>query len=86
MTYLVQLTKAVLLIFYAVALLSLIAPFLSEYRRILWIIAALLVAVHAGEYVALKDKMASADPEQSNHLIKTLLFGYGHWLPLVRKR
>jgi hypothetical protein len=41
-----------------------------------------LLLVHLSEYVAVRSRLTQTD---GNHFVRTLLFGFGHWLPLLRK-
>ena len=85
MGFLIQGTKIGLIGLYALTLLSLFIPFLTEYQSTLLIITGIVIAVHLGEFVMLKSKMTEAAPERSDHFIQTFLYGFGHWLPIIKK-
>lgn len=81
----IQGTKVGLISLYGLALLSLFTSFLAEYQRSLLIVTGVILTIHLAEFVILKAKITEAEPERSNHLIQTFLFGFGHWLPIIKK-
>ena len=84
MNFIAQLTRITLIGFYVVTILSLFIPLLADYRNIFLIITVVLLVAHAVEYLVMKARMVNAAPERNDHLLRTLLFGYGHWLPLLK--
>lgn len=85
MELLIKATKAGLISLYGLVLLSLFIPFLAEYQGLLLIITGIIISIHIGEFVVMRTKMIEADPESSNHFVQTFLFGFGHWLPIIKK-
>lgn len=77
------LSKAILVALYIATLLSLLLPALAPYSHTLLIISAVLLVAHVGEYLWVRDRLAGFE---GNHFLQTLLFGFVHWLPIIRRR
>ncbi len=79
-------SKAVLVVFYTLIPIAFLTSFLAEYRYYMLIGLAVLVIAHLAEYVLLKNRMEAIQPDRKDHLVQTLLFGYGHWLGFLRAK
>ncbi|QOL24584.1 hypothetical protein LP316_09475 [Thalassotalea sp. LPB0316] len=85
MPFVLNLLKLITVIFYVVAAF---APFIAPvamYADELMLIAAILIVIHASEFVAVKKNLLAVEPKFSTALINTLIFGVTYWLPLLRK-
>ena len=80
----IKVTKFALLAFWlawVLSLLSLIGP--PNGQTILWI-GGLLLLVHFLEYLFVKSRVAERDNGNTG-FIQTMLFGFGHWLPVLKR-
>jgi len=78
-----KLSKAILIALYVATLLSLFVPALAPYSQTLLIISGALLVAHVGEYLWVRDRLAGVE---GNHFLQTLLFGFVHWLPIIRQK
>jgi uncharacterized protein YhhL (DUF1145 family) len=76
-------TGKVLLLGFWVAWIASLASLVPDPLRpyVVWT-GVVLLLVHLSEYVAVRSRLTQTD---GNHFVRTLLFGFGHWLPLLRK-
>jgi uncharacterized protein YhhL (DUF1145 family) len=77
-------SKLAALGFYALVPASYLIPSLGDYSCTLAIIAAALLAAHVAEYLWVRQRLVALPGTTAYHLINTLLFGFLHWLPLLR--
>ena len=78
--------KALLVGLWGLALLGLLSlsPLPAQYQFYLLVLAGGVLLVHLLEYFAMKAKvMTKAKIEMS--FIQTMLWGFGYWLPLLKK-
>lgn len=80
----ITLTKALLILFWAVWVLGLLSLLPEPWiQPVLWIGVALLV-IHLGEYLFLHAKVAARQDGNSG-FFGFMIFGFAYWLPLLRK-
>lgn len=72
--------KLVLIVFYIAAAASPFVGFLTPYSKAMLIFAAVLLAVHVLEYLAVRNKISGA-----NNFVPILLFGIVHWKSLLKE-
>ncbi|RDE24359.1 hypothetical protein DV711_01870 [Motiliproteus coralliicola] len=79
------LLKAFLIVVYLLGLWQLVEPnsFGIPFWT-LWVAVALWIA-HLGEYLFLRRRFAGLAGSALHHFCQTLLFGFLHWLPLLRR-
>ncbi|WP_426414880.1 hypothetical protein [Aestuariirhabdus sp. LZHN29] len=70
---------------WAIYLLGFVIAYPAPWNAIVFWGGIVLFAAHLMEYLALRSKITSAGGDGSGGLIGTLVFGYGYWLPLLRK-
>ena len=75
--------KASLIIFWFVAILTIAKLINLPYSDEVLIVAVVLIIAHIAEYVALPLTLFKGK-EIKISFIQTLLFGFGHWLPLLQ--
>ena len=75
--------KASLIIFWLVAILTIAKLINLPYSDEVLIVAVVLIIAHIAEYVALPLTLFKGK-EIKISFIQTLLFGFGHWLPLLQ--
>ncbi|GAA5316249.1 MAG: hypothetical protein AseanaTS_14540 [Candidatus Pelagadaptatus aseana] len=73
---------AALLIYLATALSFVLEP-LQAYSFILSVVTLILLVTHITEFILMKGKLDAFQEQDGQHFIKTLLFGFLHWLPLL---
>jgi len=73
-------TKFIVIMIWIAFLLTLFSVFPDSYSAIFKFLGIALFVIHLTEYIAIK-KMIKQDID----FIQTMLFGYGHWLPLLKK-
>ena len=77
-------TKIALLVFWLACILSLISLIPKPYSSyILWI-GGFLLLLHFVEYLFVKSKVAERNGGNTGFL-QTMLFGFGHWLPVLKR-
>ena len=79
----IYLTKAGLLVLWAICILGLLAIFPEPYARIVLMIGAVVLLVHFVEYLLVRSKVAEK-LDGNTGFIGTMVFGFGHWLPILR--
>lgn len=84
MKNLLTMLKGGITLFYLVALASPFVPALAPYSTTLLIIVGVLLVSHIGEYIAVRKRLAQASSASENHFVSVLLFGFVHWLPLLK--
>ncbi|MEH6578503.1 MAG: hypothetical protein V7731_15690 [Amphritea sp.] len=78
-----NLLKAGAVIFYLVALASLVVEPLMDYQLILLSVVTVLLLVHVAEFLIIKNKLQQISKTGSHHLLNVLLFGFLYWIPLL---
>ena len=78
------LLKGGALAFYLLALASPLISALQPYSRTLLIIVGILALAHLGEYLMVRKRLAAIPAEGINHFVSVLLFGFLHWVPLLK--
>ena len=78
-----NLLKAGAVIFYLVALASLVIEPLMDYKLILLSVVAVLLVAHVAEFLLVKNKLKQISKTGSHHLLNVLLFGFLYWIPLL---
>ena len=79
----IYLTKAGLLVLWAICILGLLAIIPEHYARIVLMIGAVVLLVHFVEYLLVRSKVAE-NMDGNTGFIGTMVFGFGHWLPILR--
>ncbi|NOR19080.1 MAG: DUF1145 domain-containing protein [Xanthomonadales bacterium] len=79
----INLTKALLLAFWAVCILSLLSVVPEPYSRYVLIIAAVLLLLHFVEYLLVRSRVAERLGGKTG-FIETMAVGFGYWLPVIR--
>ena len=72
-------TKITVAAMWLAFMLGLLSVFSDDYNSILVMLGILLFAIHLIEYVVVKF-MTSKEIS----FLQTMLFGYGHWLPIIK--
>jgi uncharacterized protein YhhL (DUF1145 family) len=79
------LTKALLAIFWFAWVLSLFSLVPYPYGQpVIWVGVALLV-LHFIEYLLVRSKMAELQGGKTG-FVGTMVFGFGYWLPVLKKK
>ena len=79
----IYLTKAGLLVLWAICILALLAIIPEPYARIVLMIGAVVLLVHFVEYLLVRSKVAEK-MDGNTGLIGTMVYGFGYWLPVLR--
>ncbi len=79
----INLTKALLLVFWAACILSLLSVVPEPYSRYVLMIAAVLLLLHFVEYLLVRSRVAERLGGKTG-FIGTMAFGFGYWLPVIR--
>lgn len=78
----VSATKITLSAFWVAWALSIASLIPQPYGKIVLWVGGLLLLIHLVEYLAMKTIIARRNNGEVD-FIQTLLFGYGHWLPML---
>jgi uncharacterized protein YhhL (DUF1145 family) len=78
------LSKVFMMVFYALVPVSLVWEVLLPYSNTMLIITAVLLVLHSLEFILMKNKLQALPGSVMTHFINTLLFGFNHWLPLMK--
>lgn len=78
-----NLLKVAAVIFYLVALASLVVEPLHDYQMILLTVVAVLMIAHAAEFLLVRNKLALIEKAAGHHLLNVMLFGFLYWIPLL---
>ncbi len=85
MNLLINIVRVLTVIFYLVAgFASFIEP-IAMYAQELMLAAAILVMIHASEFVVIRKNLLKIEPNFSTALINTLIFGVTYWKPLMKQ-
>ena len=79
----IYLTKAGLLVLWAICILSLLAIIPEPYARTVLMIGAVVLLLHFVEYLLVRSKVAERQGGNTG-FIGTMVFGFGYWLPVLR--
>ena len=84
--FIIHSTKALLAGLWILAILGMISisPLPAEYQWYLLVLAGVVLVVHLLEYFALKAKVKHKSNTDIS-FTQTMLWGFGHWLPLLNK-
>jgi len=87
LSLIIPLLKASLVALWGIALLGLLSiSFLPEQlQRYILPFAGLVLIVHFIEYLVVKRKLKNKSNIEVN-FIKTMLWGFGYWLPLLKNK
>ncbi|TWX67954.1 DUF1145 domain-containing protein [Colwellia demingiae] len=85
--FIIHSTKALLAGLWIMAILGLvsISPLPSEYQLYLLALAGIVLLVHLIEFFAMKTKVKSKSNIEIS-FVQTMLWGFGHWLPLLKSK
>ena len=75
-----------LIALYLVSLVSVMVPALQDYSQILLLVSGALLVLHVVEYVVVKKRLDACPGSTARHFIKTVLFGFTYWVPLLKKQ
>ncbi|WP_432470114.1 hypothetical protein [Amphritea sp. HPY] len=78
-----NLLKVATVIFYLLALASLVIEPLHGFQMILLTIVAALAIAHAAEFLLVRNKLALIEKAAGHHLLNVMLFGFLYWIPLL---
>ena len=78
-------TKALLLALWAACILSLLSIVPEPYAQTVLMIGAVVLLIHFVEYLLVRSKVAER-LDGNTGFIGTMLFGFGHWLPVLRPK
>lgn len=82
---LVKVTKVAVVAFWFALFLSLISVIPNPYARYIVWLAGLVLSIHLLEYFLVRSRFSGPDGGEFS-FFKTLLFGFTHWLPLLKRR
>ncbi|AAZ24940.1 MULTISPECIES: DUF1145 domain-containing protein [Colwellia] len=84
--FIIHSTKALLTGLWILAILGLasINPLPVEYQLYLLPLAGIVLLAHLLEYFAMKAKVKTKSNTEIS-FVQTMLWGFGHWLPLLNK-
>jgi uncharacterized protein YhhL (DUF1145 family) len=80
----IKVTKVALLVFWLAWVLSLLSLTGPPYGQTIVWIGGLLLLIHFLEYLFVKSRVAERDNGNTG-FIQTMLFGFGHWLPVLKR-
>lgn len=75
-------TKIAVLAFWAAFVLSLLSVVPDPYSLFIFWLGGLVLLIHLAEYLFVKYRFAGTEAGEIN-FVKTMLFGFTHWLPLI---
>ena len=75
-------TRIDVVAFWIAFVLSLFSVIPGPYGLFIIWIGVLVLLIHLAEYLYLKSRLAGRDVGEIN-FVKTMLFGFTHWLPLI---
>lgn len=77
-------SKMVILVFWLAFVLSLASVVPGTYGQIITWVGVLVLVLHCVEYLAIRGGIIVLEGGEAG-FVQTLLFGFTHWLPLVRR-
>ena len=75
--------KVAAVIFYLLVPASHHVSALAEYQQLFSAVFLVLMVAHLGEYIWVRKRLLALNTGE-NHLFLTMLFGFAHWLPLLK--
>ena len=78
-------SKISVVLLWALVGYSMVFPFADSIQSPLHIIAAIIAVAHLVEFVPLRNKLNAINMGGTNGFFQTMVFGYGYWLPLLKK-
>jgi len=81
---LVKVTRIAVIAFWFALFLSLTSVIPNPYGRYIVWLAGLVLLIHLLEYFLVRSKFVGSEREKFS-FFKTMLFGFTHWLPLLRE-
>ena len=81
----IGLTKAGLLALWAASIMSLLSIVPEPYGQAVLMLGAVILLLHFFEYLLVKSKVAKRLGGKTG-FIETMLFGFGYWLPVLRRK
>ena len=75
-------TRIAVVAFWIAFVLSLFSVIPGPYRSFVIWIGGLVLLIHLAEYFFVKSRFAGSDAGEIN-FVKTMVFGFTHWLPLI---
>ncbi len=79
------LTKALLLALWAACILSLLSIMPEPYGQPVLMLGAVILLLHFFEYLLVRSKVAKRIGGKTG-FIETMAFGFGYWLPVLRRK
>jgi len=80
---LVKVTRIAVVVFWFALFLSLISVIPNPYGRYIVWLAGLVLLIHLLEYFLVRSRFTGPDAGKFS-FFKTILFGFTHWLPLLK--
>jgi len=80
---LVKVIRVAVVVFWFAAFLSLTSVIPNPYGRYIVWLAGVVLLIHLLEYFLVRPKIAGSDAGKFS-FFKTMLFGFTHWLPLLK--
>ncbi len=77
--------KIAVTIFWAVLGYSFVFPFSQTIQSTLVMAGALMAIVHFLEFIVQRKKLNLIQAGGFNGFVQTMIFGFGYWLPLLKK-
>lgn len=81
-----NIAKVVTTIFWAVLGYSFVFPFSESVQPTLVMVGAVMAAAHLLEFIIQRNKLNAINAGGINGFIQTMIFGFGYWLPLLKKK
>mgnify|MGYP003387714694 CR=1 FL=1 len=78
--------KVVTTIFWSVLGYSFVFPFGESTQSTLEMVGAVMAGAHLLEFIVQRNKLNAIDAGGINGFIQTMIFGFGYWLPLLKKK
>ncbi len=77
----INLTKLTVIMIWIAFILGLVSFFPDSYNFIFVILGILLIVIHLVEYIVVTKML-----NKNINFFQTMLYGYGHWLPLIKSK
>ncbi len=81
-----NIAKVVTTVFWGVLGYSFVFPFSESTQSTLVLIGAVMAAAHLLEFIVQRNKLNAINAGGINGFIQTMIFGFGYWLPLLKKK
>ena len=79
-------SKIIVILFWVALGYSFVFPFSDNIQTPLEYAGAIMALVHLIEFVIQRNKLNAINAGGINGFIQTMIFGYGYWLPLLKKQ